>query len=159
MRGGLDLESLSTGFITLIPKCQTPESANDYRPITLLNCCVKIITKLLAKCLQRVILCIINKNQYGFLRSRSIQDCLVWVFEFIHQCQSSGSQVLLLMLDFAKAFDTIEHELMINIMRAMGFNEQWLKWISCIFFFGKIFDLVKWDTWETILLQIWGASR
>lgn len=63
------------------------------------------------------------------------------------------------MLDFAKAFDTIEHEPMINIMRAMGFNERWLKWISCIFFFGKIFDLVKWDTWETILLQIWGASR
>lgn len=121
--GGLDLESLNTGFITLIPKCQAPESADDYRPITLLNYCLKILTKLLANHLQRVILRIIHKNQYGFLRSRSIQDCLAWAFEFIHQCQSSGSQVLLLKLDFAKVFDTIQHEPMISIMRAMGFNE------------------------------------
>ena len=50
--GTLDLESLNTGFITLIPKIQSPETANDYRPITLLNCCLKILTKLLANRLQ-----------------------------------------------------------------------------------------------------------
>lgn len=88
--GELDLESLNTGFITLIPKCQALETVNDYRPITLLNCCMKILTKLLANRLQKVILKIIHRNQYGFLRGRSIQDCLAWAFEFIHQCQASG---------------------------------------------------------------------
>jgi hypothetical protein len=135
--GDLDLESLNTGFITLIPKCQSPETVNDYRPITLLNCCLKLLTKLLANRLQRVILRIVHKNQYGFLRSRSIQDCIAWAFEYIHQCQSSGRKVLLLKLDFAKAFDTIEHKPMIEIMRAMGFGDRWLKWISSIFSSGK----------------------
>ena len=39
--GGLDITSISEGYITLIPKNSSPETANDYRPITLLNCCLK----------------------------------------------------------------------------------------------------------------------
>ena len=66
--GVLDLESLNTGFITLVPKIQSPESTNDYRPITLLNCCLKIITKLLADRLQDLILQLVHANQYGFLK-------------------------------------------------------------------------------------------
>lgn len=65
--GDLDIESLNTGFITLIPKCQSPENINDYCPITLLNYCLNIKTKLLANRLQRVILWIVHHNQYGFL--------------------------------------------------------------------------------------------
>lgn len=45
--------------------------------------------------------------------------------------------MILLKLDFAKAFDTIEHEPMIAIMRSMGFDERWIKWIGCIFSSGK----------------------
>lgn len=54
--GKLDIKSLNTGFITLIPKIQSPETANDYRPITLLNCCLKLLTKILANRLQKIIL-------------------------------------------------------------------------------------------------------
>jgi hypothetical protein len=134
--GNLDLKSLNSGFITLIPKVHSPQTANDYRPITLLNCCLKLITKLLANRLQKFILKIVHRNQYGFLKGRSIQDCLAWAFEYIHQCQASGHPCFLLKLDFAKAFDTIEHAPMIQIMRNMGFNEKWLSWIDCIFSSG-----------------------
>ena len=50
--GNLNLEGINEGFITLIPKINAPTSINDFRPITLLNCCLKIITKLLANRLQ-----------------------------------------------------------------------------------------------------------
>ena len=46
--GKLNLESVNTGYITLIPKKGSPETINDYRTITLLNCCLKLITKVLA---------------------------------------------------------------------------------------------------------------
>ena len=118
-------------------KNSAPSSLNDYRPITLLNCCLKVITKLLANRLQRVILRIIHRNQYGFLKGRTIQDCLAWAFEYIYQCQASKKDIVLLKLDFAKAFDTIDHTAMLTIMKNMGFNDKWLGWVQCIFGSGK----------------------
>jgi hypothetical protein len=134
--GKLDIESINMGHITLIPKVASPESVNDFRPITLLNCCLKIITKILANRLQKVVLRIVHKNQYGFLKGRTIQDCIAWAFEFI-QCFASKKEIILLKLDFAKAFDTIDHGAMIKIMRQMGFDKKWIQWISIIFASGK----------------------
>jgi hypothetical protein len=77
------------GHITLIPKVSSPENVNEYRPITLLNCVLKLITKLLANRLQKVVLKIVHQNQCGFLKGRTIQDCLAWALEFLHQCETS----------------------------------------------------------------------
>lgn len=62
---------------------------------------------------------------------------MAWLFEFIHQCQASRNKICLLKLDFAKAFDTIEHAPMIKIMKQMGFDDRWLGWIKTIFLSGK----------------------
>jgi hypothetical protein len=46
--GTVNLQSINDSFITLIPKNLAPEGPNDYRPISLLNICLKLITKILA---------------------------------------------------------------------------------------------------------------
>ena len=92
-----------------------------------------MITKLLADWLQTSILDLVHRNQYGFIKGRTIQDCLAWEYQYIHQCQTSGKQIILLKLDFAKAFDTIAHDPMLQIMRHMGFNDRWISWIKCLF--------------------------
>ena len=55
------------------------------------------------------------------------------VVRIIHQCHSSGREIVLLKLDFAKAFDTIEHAPMLDIMKHMGFDDRWLGWMETIF--------------------------
>jgi retron-type reverse transcriptase len=80
----------------------------------------------LANRLQKIVLRIIHKNQYGFLKGRTIQDCLAWAFEYLYQCEKSNQEILLLKLDFAKAFDTIDHSAMLKIMQQMGFDEKWI---------------------------------
>lgn len=70
--GNVALESINTSFITLIPKKEVPISPNNFRAISLLNGVLKIITKLLASRLQKVILQMIHVNQYGFLKDRVI---------------------------------------------------------------------------------------
>ena len=116
--------------MTLIPNILSPEGPNDYRPISLTNTCLKFLTKLLANRLQKVILTCIHKNQYGFLKLRSIQDCIAWSLEYIHQCHQSRRPILILKLDFAKAFDSVEHDLILLMLKYKGFDAKWIGWIK-----------------------------
>ena len=70
--GTLKLQNINGSYITLVPKCQTPSDVNDFSPISLSNVYLKFLTKLVANRLQEHILRCIHKNQYGFLKSKSI---------------------------------------------------------------------------------------
>jgi hypothetical protein len=128
--GSLKMMNINGSYITLVPKVAVPVKVSDYRPISLTNVCLKFVTKLAANRLQDKILSCIHKNQYGFLRNRSIQDCIAWSFEYLHLCHASKKPIIILKLDFAKAFDTIEHEAILQVMKHMGFNDLWLRWIK-----------------------------
>jgi hypothetical protein len=66
--GSVNLESINGSFITLVPEINNPETVNDFRPISLLNSSVKLLTKLLADRLQQLILQLLHANQYGFIK-------------------------------------------------------------------------------------------
>jgi hypothetical protein len=91
---------------------------------------VKIIIKLLVDRIQKVVLSLVHQNHYGFIKSRTIQDCFAWAFEYIYQCQHSKQEIIILKLDFTKAFDTIEHPTTIALMKQLGFNSKWIIWTS-----------------------------
>jgi hypothetical protein len=93
---------------------------------------MKIITKLLANRLQAVMTSLVHKNQYGFIKGRTIQDCLAWAYEYIHLCHISKKEIIVLKLDFEKAFDSLEHELILQVLSHRCFGPRWMSWIRDI---------------------------
>ncbi|KAG8065206.1 hypothetical protein GUJ93_ZPchr0004g39317 [Zizania palustris] len=128
----VNLQPLNNSYIALIPKTDCPTTVKDYRPISLVNSAIKIITKILANRLQPFMGNFMHQNQYGFIKGHSIQDCLAWVFDFTHQCHRAKKPVALLKLDFTQAFDRVEHAAIFAMLAALGFPPTWINWIRLI---------------------------
>jgi hypothetical protein len=85
--GSICMRSINTSHIVLVPKIDNPTRVGGYRPISLLNSSIKLLTKVLANRLQQVITQLVHRNQYGFFRNRSIEDWLAWAFEYLYLCK------------------------------------------------------------------------
>ena len=77
-------EYLNQTLITLIPKCNCPESLNNFRPIGLCNTVYKIITKLLVAPIRPALDYLVSPLQTAFVPKRKGVDNAIIVQELIH---------------------------------------------------------------------------
>ena len=96
------------GLITLIPKKDKPlQYLKNWRPISLLNCDYKIATKAIAARMKKVLPDLINSDQTGLLKGRSIGENVRLIHSIIAYAKSHNISGILLFIDFKKAFDTL----------------------------------------------------
>ncbi|GJS83818.1 putative RNA-directed DNA polymerase, eukaryota, reverse transcriptase zinc-binding domain protein [Tanacetum coccineum] len=97
----------NSAFITLIPKVSNPLFIKDYRPISLNGIHYKIVAKILANRLSKVIDSIISPKQSAFITGRKILDGPLILSKTIDWYKKRKKKMMLFKVDFEKAFDSV----------------------------------------------------
>ena len=107
-RSGMLPCTLNETFICLIPKVASPQKIIEFRPISLCNVVYKIISKVPANRLKKILEEVIDESQSAFVLGRSITDNVLVAFETMHciDLKRKGKEALMVVkLDMSKAYD------------------------------------------------------
>lgn len=101
---------LNEAIICLTPTGNSPESLHQFRPISLCNVLVKIVSKILANRLKPLMPKLTGRYQASFVPGRSTIDSIVVVQEVVHSLKrKKGSRgAFILKLDLEKAYDWVD---------------------------------------------------
>jgi hypothetical protein len=95
-------------FVTLIPKVNSPFSLGDFRPISLLGILYKLIAKVLASRLAKVMNTLIAPTQSTFIKGRNLVDGVLVMNELVDLARRQRKQCLIFKVDFEKAYDSVD---------------------------------------------------
>jgi hypothetical protein len=125
--------STNSAFLALIPKEKGAKSFARFRPISLCNTGYKIISKIIANRLKKILPRLIPENQGGFIHGRHIFDNIILVQEAIHSSCKKKEKGMAVKLDLANSFDRVRHEFLFSVMQRFGFNHHFINWVkACI---------------------------
>lgn len=102
--------ALNDTMIVLIRKIDEAETMKDLRPIALCNVLYKIVAKVLANRLRKILPEVIGEHQSAFVPNRGIADNVLIAFELLHYMQQKkrGTEGdVALKLDVSKAYDRV----------------------------------------------------
>ena len=122
------------GIITCLPKGNKDRTRlKNWRPITLLNSDYKIISNVLANRLKQFLPNIINQDQKGFIKGRFIGENTRLIYDIISKLDSSQTNGLLMLLDFEKAFDSVEWSFIEYTLLNFNLGNTFLKWFTILY--------------------------
>ena len=122
------------GIITCLPKPGKPkEYMKNWRPITLLNVDYKIMSGVIANRIKLHLNPLISDSQKGFVSGRYIGECTRIVSDLIYKLKKSNQEGILLLLDFEKAFDSLEWSFIHKTLDYFNFGQNMKKWIKIFY--------------------------
>lgn len=122
------------GAVTLIPKKNKDKRFIDgWRPITLLNLDYKILAKCLALRIRDVIPKLIDLDQSGFVYGRYIGVNLRNTQDVISHFLGEEEGGLVVSVDFAAAFDTLDRHFLLRALRSFKFGRNFCQWVEILY--------------------------
>ena len=117
----------------LIPKKSGAKDLRDFRPISLLGGLYKLLAKVLANRLKKVVGKVVSTSQNAFVKGRQILDASLVANEVIDTWQRQKEKGIICKLDIEKAYDSINWKFLVKVLQKMGFGSKWVGWMwSCL---------------------------
>ena len=117
--------------VTPLHKKGSKLDPGNYRPISILSSISKVMEKIVyeqvAKYLEENKL--IYEFQSGFRESHSTDTCLIYLNDYIKREIHDGKYCGMVMLDLQKAFDTVDHSILIEKLKAIGLDSTAVRWM------------------------------
>ena len=128
-RTGIFPDKLKIARVTPIFKSGDPNDVNNFRPVSVLSILSKIFER--AMCTRLTAFLNDNKllspNQHGFLQSRSTETALFSFTKTVNRCLENKEHTIGVFLDFSKAFDSLDHAVLIKKLENIGVRGMPLK--------------------------------
>ena len=125
-------EGLIRSIITPIYKGGTKCEPPNYRPVALTSHLTKVFERVLHKAILNHLIDnnLLNESQHGFRPGRGTLSQLLKFYDSILTMLESGGNVDSIHLDFAKAFDKVDHQMLLQKLKYHNIGGKILNWIT-----------------------------
>ena len=76
---------------------------------------------------------LIHPDQKGFLPGRYIGESIRILYDILFQSYGDQTNSQLLLIDFEKAFDSVSHSFLWNVLQLFGFGPNFVKWCQLLY--------------------------
>ena len=124
-------KELKVAKVIPLYKADSPSIYTNYRPVSVLTCFSKIFERLMYNRLLTFVIQhgLLNKHQFGFRKGHSTIFAILSLVDYITQALEKGEYVIGIFLDFSKAFDTVNHSILLEKLQYMGIRGVAYDWL------------------------------
>ena len=121
------------GVIVLLYKDGDREDIKNWRPITLLNADYKLLEKVMARRMKKVLPNIVENDQLGYLKDRYIGEGARLNEDILRYCDDNERKGAVLYIDQSKAFDRVEWKWLQMVLETYGFGKEFQRNIMTLY--------------------------